>query len=63
MAISGISPGGIYATNQQPLSSLSQHKQNTHHSTSLSDIDVQGSSVGSPPSSTGKLGSKVDFTA
>jgi hypothetical protein len=61
MAISGITPGSIYATNSQPLQSMSQHK-NTHHSTSLSDIDAQGSSVASAPSSSGKVGSKVNFT-
>ena len=62
MAISGISPGGIYATSQQPLQSVSQHKHG-HQSTSLSDIDAQSSSVASPPSSTGKVGSKIDVTA
>ena len=39
MAISGITPGSIYATNSQPLQSMSQHKQNAHHSISMSDID------------------------
>ena len=29
----------------------------------LSDIDVQGSSVATAPSSTGKVGSKLDVTA
>ncbi len=62
MAISGITPGSIYATNSQPLQSVSQHKQNTHHSISMSDIDAQGSSVASAPSSTGKVGSKVNLT-
>jgi hypothetical protein len=62
MAVSGLTPGSIYATNSQPLQSISQHKQNTHHSISLSDIDAQGSSVASAPSSTGKVGSKVNLT-
>jgi hypothetical protein len=62
MAISGITPGSIYATNSQPLQSMSQHKQNAHPSSSLSDIDAQGSSIASAPSSTGKVGSKVNFT-
>jgi hypothetical protein len=62
MAISGITPGSIYATNSQPLQSMSQHKQNAHHSISMSDIAAQGSSVASAPSSTGKVGSKVNFT-
>ena len=63
MAISGVTPGGIYATSQQPLQSVSQHKHGGHHSTSLSDIDAQGSSVASSPSSTGKIGSKLNITA
>jgi len=63
MAITGVAPGGIYATSQQPLSTVSQHKHGGHHSTSLSDIDAQGSSVASSPSSTGKVGSKIDVTA
>ncbi len=62
MAISGITPGSIYATTSQPLQSISQHKQNTHHSSSMSDIDAQGSSVASAPSSSGKVGSKVNLT-
>ena len=62
MAVSGITPGSIYATNSQPLQSITQHKQNTHQTISMSDIDAQGSSVASAPSSTGKVGSKVDFT-
>jgi hypothetical protein len=62
MAISGITPGSIYATNAQPLQSITQHKQNASHSISMSDIDAQGSSVASAPSSTGKVGSKVNFT-
>lgn len=62
MAISGITPGSIYATNSQPLQSISQHKQNSHHSSSLSDIDAQGSSIASTPSASGKVGSKVNLT-
>ncbi len=63
MAVSGITPGSIYAASSQPLQSISQHKQNTHHSISMSDIDAQGSSVASAPSPTGKVGSKVNLTA
>ena len=62
MAISGITPGNIYATNSQPMQSITQHKQNGNRSISMSDIDAQGSSVVSTPSSTAKVGSKVDFT-
>jgi hypothetical protein len=62
MATSAITSGGIYATSQQPLQSVSQHKHG-HHSRSMSDIDTQGSSLASPPSATGKTGSKVDVTA
>jgi len=62
MAISGITPGSIYAASSQPLQSISQHKQNAHNSSSLSDIDAQGSSVASTPSSSGKVGSKINLT-
>jgi hypothetical protein len=62
MAISGITPRSIYAASSQPLQSISQHKQNAHNSISLSDIDAQGSSVSSTPSSSGKVGSKVNLT-
>ncbi len=62
MAISGITPGNIYATNSQPMQSITQHKQNGNRSISMSDIDAQGSSVVSTPSPTAKVGSKVDFT-
>ena len=62
MAISGITPGSIYAASSQPLQSISQHKQNAHQSISLSDIDAQGSSVASTPSASGKVGSKVNLT-
>jgi len=63
MAISGVTPGSINATGQPPLTSISQHKHGRHNSTSLSDIDAQGSSVATTPSSTGKVGSKINITA
>jgi hypothetical protein len=63
MAISGVTPGGINATSQPPLSSISQHKHGGHQSNSMSNIDAFGSSVVSPPSSTGKVGSKINVTA
>lgn len=62
MAISGVTPGSIYAASSQPLQSISQHKQNAHHSMSMSDIDAQGSSVASTPSASGKVGSKINLT-
>jgi hypothetical protein len=63
MSIPGITPGSLYATSQQPLSSISQHKHSSQQPQSLSDIDAQGSSVASPPSATGKVGSKLNITA
>ena len=63
MAISGVTPGGIYATSQPPLQSVGQHKHGAQHYTSMSDIDAQGSSVASPPSASGKVGSKINMTA
>ena len=63
MAISAVSAAGIYTAGQQPVQSASQHKHGGHHpSFSISDIDAQGSSVATAPSSTGKVGSKVDVT-
>jgi hypothetical protein len=63
MAISGVTPGSIYATSQPTLSSVSQHKHGSHQSNSMSNIDALGSSVASAPSSTGKVGSKINLTA
>jgi len=63
MAVSGITVGGAYATTQPPLPSLSQHKHGHQGSTSLSDIDAQGSSVASAPSPTGKIGNKLNMSA
>jgi hypothetical protein len=62
MAISGIA-AGMQTTGQQPLQSVGHHKHGGNHSTSLSDIDAQGSSVASPPSATGKIGNKINLTA
>jgi len=62
MAISAVSAAGIYTAGQQPVQSASQHKHGGHPSFSISDIDAQGSSVAMAPSSTGKVGSKVDVT-
>ncbi len=68
MSISGISsalPGlSTYQSLQtQTLGQLGQHKHGSHHSRSLSDIDLQGSSLATAPSVTGKVGSKIDITA
>jgi hypothetical protein len=62
MSVSAISAGGIYATSQQPVQSLSYNKQASHRPTSLSDIDAQSSSLATAPSLTGKVGSKVNLT-
>ena len=65
MSISGLSS----AAPQQPAyqayetQTLGQHKHGGHRSRSLSDIDVQGSSLATAPSATGKVGSKIDITA
>jgi hypothetical protein len=65
MAISAVSSAaaGAYASSQPPLSAVGQHKHGGHHSRSMTDIDGQGSSVATAPSSTGKIGSKVDMSA
>jgi hypothetical protein len=63
MAVSGISPASFQALSQQAVQSLGQHKHGGHRpSTSLSDIDAQGSSLSSAPTSTGKVGGKLDVT-
>jgi hypothetical protein len=64
MAISGISN----TATQQPSShhasqAAGHHRHGRHHGQSLSDIDAQGSSMASAPSSTGKTGSRVNVTA
>lgn len=61
MAISAVSAAGIYAGSQPPVQSITQQKHGGHQSHSISDIDAQGSSVATAPSSTGKVGSKVDI--
>jgi hypothetical protein len=61
MATSGISAAGAYTPNQQ-IQQIGQHKHGKHQSSLMSDIDAQGSSVSTAPSSTGKVGKKVDIT-
>jgi hypothetical protein len=63
MAVSGMSSASFHASSQQAMQSLSQHKHGGHHGQSLSDVDATGSSVGSAPSKTGKIGSKIDISA
>jgi hypothetical protein len=43
--------------------SLSQHRQSGQRNASISDVDAVGSSVASPPSATGKTGSKLNVVA
>ncbi len=64
MAISGVSSvaASVYASSAQPVQSSSGHKHGRHHASSISDVDGQSSSVASPSSSTGKIGSNVDLT-
>jgi len=62
MAISGLSGAGAYTPSQSPLQSSGPHKHGRHHSQSISDVDAQSSSVATPASSTGKIGSKIDIT-
>jgi len=63
MAISGISAASSPPPSQPPVQTLGRHKHGGHHAQSLSDVDAQGSSVASAPSSTGKVGSKVNMSA
>ena len=60
MAVSGMS--GFHASSQQAVQSLA-HKHGGRSGQSLTDVDATGSSVASPPSATGKVGSKLNVTA
>jgi hypothetical protein len=62
MNISGISAANAAGSSQQ-VQRPSQHKHNKNQTPSISDVDLQGSSVASGPSSTSKNGNKVDITA
>jgi hypothetical protein len=62
MAIAAMS-AGIQTTSQQSMQTVGQHKHGGHHAASLSDVDAQGSSVATPASSSGKIGSKIDVRA
>lgn len=61
MAIAAMS-AGIQTTSQQSMQTVGQHKHGGHR-TPVSDVDAQGSSVATPASSTGKVGSKFDVRA
>jgi hypothetical protein len=60
MAISGIAGAGFHVASHQSAQSAT-HKHAARPS--LADIDSTGSSVATPPSGTGKTGSKVNITA
>jgi hypothetical protein len=62
MANSGMSVGSSHPS-QHTAQTSAHHKHGGHHSVSLSDIDTAGSSVASPPTSTGKTGSRINVTA
>jgi hypothetical protein len=68
VALSGIASVGFLASSQSAVQSLTQHKHGGHRPPSISDVaamrsEVMGSSVASAPSSTGKIGSKLDVSA
>ena len=62
MNVSGISAAGAVGSSRQ-VQGPSPHKHAKNQTPSISDIDLQGSSVASGPSSTSKNGNKVDITA
>ena len=63
MAISGVAAVSIHAASSQSTQSSNAHKQGGRHPQTLTDIDSAGSSMASPPSPTGKIGSRIDITA
>ena len=63
MAISGISAASFHAASSQSTQSSAPHKQGGRHPQTLTDIDSAGSSMASPPSPTGKIGSRINITA
>jgi hypothetical protein len=64
MAVSGISLAvGSQVASQQAASVSSHHRQSGQRTSSLTDIDAQGSSVATAPTATGKIGSRVNITA
>ncbi len=63
MASAAMSAAGVQTMSQQSMQTVGQHKHGGHRTASLSDVDAQGSSVATPASSTGKIGSKIDVRA
>ncbi len=63
MAISGISAASFHAAASTPSSPSTAHKHGGRHTNSLTDINSTGSSMASAPSTTGKIGSKINITA
>jgi len=63
VAVSAISTGSPYQPSTHAASQTAHHQRAGGRQPSLSDIDAQGSSVASPPSSTGKVGSKLNVLA
>jgi hypothetical protein len=62
MSVSGISAAASsHAASQQPSPSSALHRHHGHQTPSNTDIDAQGSSVASAPSSTHKIGSKINI--
>ena len=63
MAMPGISSASSHAAAQQIIESLAPHKHGGHRPQSLADVGATGSSAASPPSASGKIGSKLDISA
>jgi hypothetical protein len=67
MSVSGISATlnsqAMTAQAAQAAQAAGPHRHNGRRVASLTDIDAQGSSMASPPSSTGKLGSRINIVA
>jgi len=63
MALSAISSHSTsQASGAQSSQAAGHHRHGGHHAKSISDTDAQSSSVASAPSSTGRIGSKLDVT-
>lgn len=60
MVIPAISAAAAYSPQAVP--TIGQHKHGKHPQ-SISDVDGQGSSIATAPSSSGKIGSKIDISA
>ncbi|HML07125.1 MAG TPA: hypothetical protein VK430_03225 [Xanthobacteraceae bacterium] len=65
MSVSAISSaaGAGHMSSLHATQASGHHRHGGRHAQSISDVDAQGSSVASPPSPTGKIGSKIDVTA